>query len=61
MADLEWGDVVLIGVVATLGFTLLSYAYSALMNKKNWTYQVKSKPAKKPEGPPAEGASPPTK
>lgn len=56
MADLQWGDVVIIGVVITLGFTFLSYAYSALMSKRNWTYQVKSKPPKKrePTGEPAE-------
>ncbi len=62
MADLQWLDVVLIGVVITLGFTLLSFAYSGLMSKRNWTYQVKPKPAKKPESagaPPADGPAPP--
>ncbi|MEK6986138.1 MAG: hypothetical protein AABX89_07135 [Candidatus Thermoplasmatota archaeon] len=56
MADLQWGDVVIIGVVITVGFTFLSYGYSALMSKRNWTYQVKSKPPKKrePTGEPAE-------
>jgi hypothetical protein len=53
VADLTWGDVVLIGAVATVGFTLLSYAYSALMNRKNWTYQVKPKAPKKPDLQPA--------
>lgn len=46
MADLTWLDVVLIGAVATVGFTLLSYWYSAVMAKRNWSYQVKSKPKK---------------
>ncbi len=58
VADLTWGDVVIIGAVITVGFTLLSFAYSALMNRKNWTYQVKPKPAKRTEGTPA--AAPPT-
>lgn len=62
MADLQWGDVVLIGLVATVGFTLLSFAYSALMSRRNWTYQVKPKPGKKPDAPDKpEAPTPPPK
>lgn len=62
VADLQWADVVIIGAVVTVGFTLLAFAYSALMSKRNWTYQVKPKPSKKPDAqPPAEGAAPPAK
>ncbi|MES2155487.1 MAG: hypothetical protein V4510_10165 [bacterium] len=46
MAGLELGDVVLIGAVATVGFTLLCYWYSGVMAKRNWSYQVKPKPKK---------------
>lgn len=49
MATLNWLDVVLIGIVATVGFTLLSYWYSAVMARRNVSYQVKPKPAKKAE------------
>lgn len=43
MADLTWGDVVLIGLVAFLGFTLLSYWYSAVMARKGQNWQVKGR------------------
>lgn len=43
MAGLTWADVVIIGAVATVGFTLLSYWYSGVMAKRNWSYQVKPK------------------
>ena len=46
MANLTWSDVVVIGVVATLGFTLLSYWFSGVMNRRNWSWQVKPKPKK---------------
>ncbi|HUR62946.1 MAG TPA: hypothetical protein VM241_00535 [Candidatus Thermoplasmatota archaeon] len=51
MATLSWLDVVLIGLVATVGFTLLSYGYSLWMAKRNVSYQVKPKPAKAREPP----------
>ena len=47
MADLTWGDVVLVGVVATAGFTLLSYWWSGVMARKGWSWQVKAKPPKR--------------
>jgi len=47
VATLSWFQVVLIGLVATVGFTLLSYGYSWWMAKRNVSYQVKPKPAKK--------------
>ncbi len=53
MADLTWGDVVIVGGVAAVGFTLLSFWFSGLMNRKDWTFQVRRKkrnaprPAKK--------------
>jgi len=59
MAGLEWKDVVIIGAVATVGFTLISYWYSGLMAKRNWSYQVKAK-AKKKDAEPAP-ATPTTK
>ena len=47
MANLTWGDVVLIGAVACVGFTLLSFWFSGVMSRRNWSWQVKPK-AKKP-------------
>ncbi|MEA3190861.1 MAG: hypothetical protein QOD77_1443 [Thermoplasmata archaeon] len=44
MADLTWLDVVVIGAVGTVGFTLLCYWFSSIMAKRNWSYQVKAKP-----------------
>jgi hypothetical protein len=46
VANLSWPDVVIIGAVAMLGFTLLSYWFSGVMNRKNWTWQVKPKAKK---------------
>lgn len=46
MATLEWGDVVIIGLVAFAGFTLLSYGISAWMSRHNVSGQVKAKPRK---------------
>ncbi|MFA5944682.1 MAG: hypothetical protein WC876_09475 [Candidatus Thermoplasmatota archaeon] len=43
MANLTWSDVVIIGAVATVGFTLLSYWFSGVMNRRNWSWQVKPK------------------
>jgi hypothetical protein len=60
MAGLTWADVVIIGAVATVGFTLLSYWYSGVMAKRNWSYQVKPKAMKAgkrapgPQGPAGE-------
>lgn len=50
MANLTWADVVIIGVVGCLGFTLVSYWFSGLMNRRNWSWQVKPK-AKKADAP----------
>ena len=47
MADLTWGDVVIVGAVATVGFTLVSYWWSGVMNRKGWSWQVKAKPQRK--------------
>ena len=47
MANLSWSDVVVIGVVGCVGFTLLSYWFSGVMSRRNWSWQVKPK-AKKP-------------
>lgn len=47
MADLTWGDVVLIGGVATVGFTLVSYWWSGVMARKGWSWQVKAKHPKR--------------
>ena len=46
MANLSWPDVVIIGAVAMVGFTLLSYWFSGIMNRRNWSWQVKPKPKK---------------
>lgn len=51
MANLSWPDVVLIGAVAFVGFTLLSYWFSGVMNRRNWTWQVKPKAKKAGAGP----------
>ncbi len=50
MADLTWTDVLIIGGVATVGFTLVSYWWSGVMSRKGWSWQVRSKP-KKPKSP----------
>jgi hypothetical protein len=50
MANLTWSDVVIIGAVATVGFTLLSYWFSGVMNRRNWSWQVKPKAKGGPEG-----------
>ena len=64
MAGLTWADVVVVGAVATVGFTLLCYWYSGVMAKRNWSYQVKPKakkegPGKGVPGPGSPGASKP--
>jgi hypothetical protein len=63
VANLTWGHVVLIGGVATVGFTLVSYWWSGVMSRKGWSWQVKPKaPPRKPDAPPAStqaAASPP--
>lgn len=46
MANLSWPDVVIIGAVATVGFTLVSYWFSGVMNRRNWSWQVKPKAKK---------------
>jgi len=46
MATLTWGDVVIIGLVAFVGFSLLSYWASAIMAKRSITGQLKGKPPK---------------
>lgn len=51
MANLSWPDVVLIGAAGCIGFTLVSYWFSGVMNRRNWSWQVKPKVAKKPEAP----------
>ena len=47
MANLSWTDVVIIGAVGCVGFTLLSYWFSGVMNRRNWSWQVKPR-SKKP-------------
>jgi len=47
MADLTFGDVLIIGGVATVGFTLLSYWFSGVMGRRGWSWQVRSQPKKK--------------
>ncbi|MGB0652566.1 MAG: hypothetical protein ACPGQL_05150 [Thermoplasmatota archaeon] len=47
MADLTFAQVLIIGGVATLGSLLLSYWFSGVMTRKNWTFQVRKKPKKK--------------
>lgn len=56
MATLTWADVVIVGLVAFVGFTLVSYWLSAWMARRNISGQVKGKPPK-PKG--AQQASPP--
>ncbi len=43
MGNLTWGDVVIIGAVATVGFTLLSYWFSGIMSRRGWSWQIKGK------------------
>jgi hypothetical protein len=46
VGNLTWPDVVIIGALGMLGFTLLSYWFSGIMNRRNWSWQVKPKPKK---------------
>lgn len=46
MANLDWGDVLIISAVATVGFTLLSYWFSGVMSRRGWSWQVRAKPKK---------------
>jgi hypothetical protein len=43
VANLTFGDVLVIGGVATVGFTLLSWWFSGLMANRNWSLQVRAK------------------
>lgn len=56
MANLSWSDVVIIGAVICVGFTLLSYWFSGVMSRRNWSWQVKPKPKKAGETPPKPGS-----
>lgn len=47
MADLTWNQVLIISAVASVAFMLLSFAFSGLMAKKGWNWQIKGKPKKK--------------
>ncbi len=47
MADLTWLDVFIIGTVAAVGFTLVSFWFSGVMTRKGWSWQVRSKPKRK--------------
>lgn len=58
VANLTWNDVLLIGAVGFLGFTLLSFWFSGVMTRRNWSWQVKPKP-KKAEPPGAAQAKSP--
>jgi len=44
MADLSWGDVVIVGLVAFAGFTFVSFWFSGVMSRRGWNWQAKSKP-----------------
>lgn len=57
MANLNWTDVVLIGAAGCIGFTLISYWFSGVMNRRNWSWQIKPK-AKKPDAPSASSSPP---
>lgn len=46
MANMTWGDVLLTAAVATVGFTLLSWWFSAVMARRGWTWQAKNRPPK---------------
>ena len=50
MATLTWTDVVVIGLVATVGFTLLSFWYSAVMTRRSQSWQVKPRKPKAEPG-----------
>lgn len=58
MATLTWGDVVIIGLVATVGFSLLAYWFSGPLAKRNVTGQLKSKMKAAPAAPPKEPDAP---
>ena len=46
MADLTYGQVLVVALVATVGFTFLAYGWSAYMARKDHSYQVRPKVAK---------------
>ena len=58
MATLSWTDVVLIGAVGCIGFTLLSYWFSGVMSRRNWSWQVKPKAKDHKPAPPAPPSPP---
>lgn len=58
VAELEWGAVVLVGLIAFVGFSLLSYWVSAWMSRRNISGQVKGKPPKAKDAKAPEPASP---
>jgi uncharacterized protein (DUF2062 family) len=44
VADLAFRDVLIVSLVASVAFTLLFYWFSAVMMRRNWSYQVRQKP-----------------
>jgi hypothetical protein len=47
MADLTFTDVLIIGGVATVGFTLVSFWWSGVMSRRGWSWQISAKPKRK--------------
>lgn len=48
MANLDWpGDILIVSGIATAAFVFLSYWFSAVMSRRNWSLQVKSRPKQK--------------
>lgn len=43
MAGLTWADVAILGALGFVGFTLLSFWFSGVMAKRNWSWQVRPK------------------
>jgi hypothetical protein len=44
MANLTYNEVLIIAGVGTAAFILISYWFSAIMNKRGWSWQVRAKP-----------------
>lgn len=43
MGNLTWTQVVLVGAVAAVGFSLLSWWYATVMAKRGWMLQAKNR------------------
>lgn len=58
MADLSFVDVLVIGAVATVGVALVSYWWSGVMVRRDWSWQVRKARAPRTDRPVRAGKAP---